>query len=162
MRGWVKTLRNSDWTAILRRFLNPVVKHHSTYPDILDDIPPHEQYVFNSFVTSTSLRTENGRKMRTYGSSNEYTTGVVFALPEHYGDDDSEAAAVRRTKTWAWPSGYAAKTEFNIDGRGNLINGREEALVSLDVMRYTHLTLAKNLTVFTAGRSRWTTVTKTR
>ena len=73
--------------------------------------------------------------MRCYGSSKEYTTGVVFALPTKYEEGDTEDKAVVRTKTWAWPSGYAAKTEFNIDSRGQLINGREEALVSLSTMR---------------------------
>lgn len=75
--------------------------------------------------------------MRAYGSTKEYTTGVVFALPEKdsYGPEEDETASVLRTQTWAWPSGYAAKTEFNIDGRGRLINGRQEALVSLAQMR---------------------------
>lgn len=73
--------------------------------------------------------------MRCYGSLNEYLTGVVFALPRYYGKEETENEAVARTQTWAWPSGYSAKTEFNIDGRGNLINGREEALVSLNTLR---------------------------
>uniref|UniRef100_A0A7S1BBR8 Uncharacterized protein n=1 Tax=Corethron hystrix TaxID=216773 RepID=A0A7S1BBR8_9STRA len=33
------------------------------------------------------------------------------------------------------PSGYAAKTEFNLDHRGNLINGRDEARVSLNSLK---------------------------
>jgi len=72
--------------------------------------------------------------MRAFGSLREYTVGVVFALPKSYGTE-TEAEDVRKTKTWAWPAGYAAKTEFNIDGRGRLINGREEALINLEVMR---------------------------
>lgn len=32
-------------------------------------------------------------------------------------------------------AGYAAKTEFNISAYGDLINGREEALVSLSSLR---------------------------
>lgn len=132
-RACVKTLKNSDWTAFLRRFLVPVVRSHSP-ATVHDDIPPHDDYVYNSFVTSTTLLPDNGLKMRAYGSTNEYTTGVVFALPTDYVDE-TETDAVTRTQTWAWPSGYAAKTEFNIDSRGRLINGREEALVSLEKLR---------------------------
>lgn len=130
----VKTLRNSDWTAFLDRFRKP---HPSRYRGISnphDDIAPHEHYHFNSFVTSTTLLPEYGLKMRCYGSLNEYLTGVVFALPRVYRKETEDEAVVR-TETWAWPSGYSAKTEFNIDGRGRLINGREEALVSLNTLR---------------------------
>jgi hypothetical protein len=131
----VKTLRNQDWTAFLRRFLKPIDKGHDTrYPDTHDDIPPSREYKYNAFVTSTTLLPANGRKMRAYGSTNEYTTGVVFALPKDYGSN-TECQVVERTKTWAWPSGYAAKTEFNIDDRGRLINGRAEALVTLKKLR---------------------------
>ena len=72
--------------------------------------------------------------MRCFGSTNEYTTGVVFALPESYGNETEDEAATR-TRTWSWPAGYAAKTEFNIDSYGNLINGREEALVPISELR---------------------------
>ena len=72
--------------------------------------------------------------MRCFGNINNYTTGVVFALPEYKNSDD-ETAAVKKTRTWSWPSGYSAKTEFNIDSRGELINGRQEALVSLSTLR---------------------------
>jgi len=72
--------------------------------------------------------------MRAFGSLREYTVGVVFALPKSY-DNETEAEAIKKTKTWGWPAGYSAKTEFNIDGRGCLINGREEALINLKVMR---------------------------
>jgi hypothetical protein len=79
-----------------------------------------------------------GRKMRCFGASAVYTTGVVFALPE-YSSSDAESEAATATKTWSWPAGYSAKTEFNIDSRGNLINGRQEALVSLSTLReYNH------------------------
>jgi hypothetical protein len=73
--------------------------------------------------------------MRCFGSTNEYPVGVVFALPTSFPRDQSEDASAKRTRTWSWPSGYSAKTEFNIDRNGNLINGREEALVSLDGLR---------------------------
>lgn len=134
-RACVKTLRNSDWTAFLRRFLKPISKLDYRAPHVHDDIPPHGSYPYNSFVTSTTLLPENGKKMRAFGSTNEYTTGVVFALPRDYSGGETETEAVTRTKTWAWPSGYAAKTEFNIDSRGKLINGRQEALKSLETLR---------------------------
>lgn len=70
-----------------------------------------------------------------FGSTNEYAVGVVFALPSAYLGDSSEDDAARRTKTWSWPSGYSAKTEFNIDDHGNLTNGREEAIVPLSGLR---------------------------
>ena len=73
--------------------------------------------------------------MRCFGSTNEYPVGVVFALPSAFANDDSEDASAKRTRTWSWPSGYSAKTEFNIDRNGNLINGREEALVPLSGLR---------------------------
>mmetsp|Transcript_12501 Transcript_12501/g.18351 ORF Transcript_12501/g.18351 Transcript_12501/m.18351 type:complete len:744 (-) Transcript_12501:117-2348(-) len=130
----VKTIKNSEWTAFLRRFSQPIRKHNSKYSNIHDDLAPSGEYVYNSFVTSTTLLPANGLKMRCFGSLKEYTVGAAFALPCSYGDE-TESEVVWRTKTWAWPSGYAAKTEFNIDGRGRLINGREEALVNLEEMR---------------------------
>ena len=129
-RAVVKTLKNSDWTAFLHRF-HHAHKPHYRVPHGHDDIPAHDDYHFNSFVTSTTLLPELGKKMRCYGSLNEYSTGVVFALPFDSDEDDT----VARTQTWAWPSGYSAKTEFNIDGNGNLINGRDKALVTLSTLR---------------------------
>jgi hypothetical protein len=73
--------------------------------------------------------------MRCFGSTNEYPVGVMFALPSAFANDESEDASAKRTRTWSWPSGYSAKTEFNIDRNGNLINGREEALVPLSGLR---------------------------
>lgn len=129
----VKTIKDTEWGAFLHRFCHPIPKNHR-YADHHADIPPHgEHFPFNSFLTSTTLLPPGGRKMRCFGSTTQYSVGVIFALPDHY--ETSESDAVRGTQTWAWPSGYSAKTEFNIDGRGRLINGREEALVSLDTLR---------------------------
>ena len=36
---------------------------------------------------------------------------------------------------WAWPARYTAKTKFIINNQGRLINGQQEALVSLTKMR---------------------------
>ncbi|KAL3914840.1 MAG: hypothetical protein SGILL_005927, partial [Bacillariaceae sp.] len=105
------------------------------FPNKHDDIEPHDKFPLNSFVTPTSLLPPQGKKMKAFGSANSYPCGVVFALPEP-SELETEEEAMQRTETWAWPAGYAAKTEHNIDYRtGRLINGREEALVSLETLR---------------------------
>lgn len=140
----VKTISNSEWTSFLKRFKVPVVDRrlaqskHEDKPPLEDDDSSGDARLmrpFNSFVSSTSLLPSNGKKMRCYGSTKQYITGVVFQLPSSYPNGESEEEAVVRTRTWSWPAGYSAKTEFNIDNRGNLINGREEALVSLSGLR---------------------------
>lgn len=72
--------------------------------------------------------------MRAYGTTSNYTTGVVFAIPK-FENEQLEEEAAKITNAWSWPSGYSAKTEFNIDRRGELINGRAEALVPLSKLR---------------------------
>jgi len=136
-RAAVKTIKDSDWTDFLMRFRSTRKAKSSKYPNAHDDIAPHENFPFNSFVTSTTLLPPDGRKMRCYGSLLHYCTGVLFALPDFDAatNEETEDEAVKRTETWSWPSGYSAKTEFNIDGRGQLINGRKEALVSLEKLR---------------------------
>jgi hypothetical protein len=131
----VKTIKNADWTDFLHRFRLPKQGRNSRYHDAHDDIGPSDaRFPFTSFVTSTSLLPPFGKKMRCFGASEVYTTGVVFALPS-YDTPEQEAEAAERTHTWSWPAGYSAKTEFNIDSRGNLINGRQESLVSLSQLR---------------------------
>ena len=133
----VKTIQNQEWTSFLSHFVTPPSHHRGgrRFHDQHQDVASHnDQYPFTSFVTSTSLLPPDGKKMRCYGSTQAYPVGVVFALPTFVSDND-EHAAVQQTQTWAWPAGYAAKTEFNIDGRGQLINGRQEALVSLSTLR---------------------------
>jgi len=72
---------------------------------------------------------------RCFGSNHEYAVGVIFALPDDHSNTETEDEAAKKTKTWSWPSGYSAKTEFNINDRGELINGRQEALVPLSGLR---------------------------
>lgn len=146
----VKTLKNDDWTSFLHRFKEPKIKSHSQ-PDDHSDIPPQDSKLFNSFVTSTSLLPPEGKKMRCYGNSSVYTTGVVFALPK-FSTEKEETEAVESTRTWSWPSGYSAKTEFNIDSRGNLINGRQEALVSLSTLRKYNLDYVNKSDYIVGGR----------
>ena len=100
----------------------------------------------NAFIFYTSSPS-NGKKMRCFGSTNEFTVGVVFALPQantdatsssiksSYLDPAVEDEALETSKTYSWPSGYSAKTEFNIDERGNLINGRGKEVVTLNQLR---------------------------
>jgi len=138
----VKTIRNADWTSFLQKFKPREGGGSGTH----DRHPAHRQQAesngktggdcpFNSFVTSTSILPSYGKKMRCFGSTKEYAIGVIFAMPQAFPNDATEDDAAKRTRTWSWPSGYSAKTEFNIDHHGNLINGREEALVPLSGMR---------------------------
>jgi len=143
-RAVVKTIRNADWTAFFQKFKpseegkSGTHDHHpgQTKKKSKEKTKNIREYRYNSFVSSTSILPSCAKKMRCFGSTNEYAIGVVFALPQAFPDDDgSEDEAAKRTRTWSWPSGYSAKTEFNIDHRGNLINGREEALVPLSGLR---------------------------
>jgi hypothetical protein len=128
----VKTIKNSEWPSFLNRFQTPKKQTGFHFPSEHDDIGPHDGFPFNSFVTSTSLLPSLGQKMRCFGSLQSYPIGAVFGLPEKNNVEDQIA---EETLTWAWPAGYAAKTEFNIDNKGRLINGRQEALVPLSTMR---------------------------
>ena len=132
-RACVKTIKNVDWSAFVDRFLY-AQSTTGRQPTVHDDIPPGDEHHFNAFVTSTSLLPCHGRKMRCFGTPSQYTVGVVFALPQFDSDDDEQQEA-ERTNTWSWPSGYSAKTEFNRDSHGRLINGRQEAIRSLATLR---------------------------
>ena len=134
-KACVKTIRNPDWTSFLKRFEAPNAPAGRWSTHHADSGPQGSDFPFNSFVTSTSLLPPGGKKMRCFGSLSQFTVGCCFALPSAYGDYGSEDDACAETKTWSWPAGYSAKTEFNIDGRGNLINGRQEALTPLSVLR---------------------------
>jgi hypothetical protein len=116
-KACVKMIKNSEWPSFLHRFQQSEPKKTSRirkYPTQHDDIAPHDDYLLNSFVTSTSLLPPLGKKMKTYGSLLAYQCGVIFALPDFSSDTtESEEEAVRRTETWAWPAGYAAKTEHS-------------------------------------------------
>lgn len=110
----VKTIKNSEWTSFLHRFKSPQLSQKGKYPTNKSDIGPHgEHFLFNSFVTPTTLLPAGGKKMRCYGASATYTTGTVFALPT-FESDEAEREAASKTGTWSWPSGYSAKTEVSI------------------------------------------------
>eukprot|EP00977_Amphora_coffeiformis_P014037 scaffold3835_cov136-Amphora_coffeaeformis.AAC.5 len=88
--------------------------------------------------------------MRCYGSLTAYSTGVVFALPT-FSDTEEETQRQQQTQTWTWPAGYAAKTEFNIE-HGKLINGRQEALVTLEQLRKYNYEYVHEKDHFIAGK----------
>jgi hypothetical protein len=142
----VKTVKKADWTGFLqkfvvqdglpRRYLHPAeLKSCSKEVRYKKYSVHHEQTSHNSFMTSTSLLPSAGLKMRCFGSTNEYCLGVIFALPVDFPREENEDSCASASFTWSWPSGYAAKTEFNISPSGDLINGREEALVSISSLR---------------------------
>jgi len=149
----VKTIKNADLTAFVQRFpvkddemprrwLHPAdfkdaskMERIQKYREEGDRDGDDAKLQFHSFHTSLSLLPPLGLKMRCYGSTKSYTTGVVFALPTVFSKVEDEDMAVLRTHTWAWPAGYAAKTEFNISPHGELMNGRKEALVSITQLR---------------------------
>ena len=106
----VKTIKNCEWATFLQRFLHSESNVRGRSPQHQDQM----HGIFNSFVTSTSLLPSNGLKMRCYGSTIQYTTGVVFALPTQLDNDEDKE--VERTETWAWPAGYAAKVRYNGGG----------------------------------------------
>ncbi|GKY93456.1 hypothetical protein MPSEU_000313100 [Mayamaea pseudoterrestris] len=133
-RAVVKTIQNEDWTSFIHRFIETRSVTHGLHPSHFDQPPDGSQRPFNSFITSTTLLPSSGRKMRCYGSTTSYTVGVVFSLPD-YDSQDEETVAAAQSMTWAWPAGYSAKTEFNRNSQGMLINGRQEALQPLSVLR---------------------------
>ena len=143
-RAVVKTIKNADWTSFLKKFqptddkiqheAHPSGHNHHQSDHMNNTHRDESEFSFHSFVTSTTLLPPCGKKMRCYGSVREYNVGVVFAIPDHT-DDKEEDEKAKLTKTWSWPSGYSAKTEFNIGHNGRLINGREEALVPLSGLR---------------------------
>lgn len=160
----VKTIKNSDWTQFLQRFKIPRDPlNGEEYRNQRDDIGPHSRskvenddesgdFPYNSFVTSTTLLPSGGIKMRAYGSTSTYTTGVIFAMPK-FKNEQLEEEAAESTNTWSWPAGYSAKTEFNIDRRGELINGRAEALVPLSKLRMMNNDYVSKNEYVVAGRT---------
>ena len=143
----VKTVKKADWTSFLQHFLvEGGISRRYLHPSEFKSCSKEERYKkysvsgqnmpFNSFMTSTTLLPATGLKMRCYGSTKEYCLGVIFPLPTEFPDHgNDEDAAAKSSNTWSWPSGYAAKTEFNISTSGDLINGRDEALVSFSSLR---------------------------
>lgn len=157
----MKTIRNSEWTTFLPKLSASWQDNDSSLNEKKKEKAKGKgkergSQTSGGFSSSTSLLPSGGTKMRCFGSAREFTVGCLFYLPDENDDnidnddgvDDNEShvmdiasvEALNETKTWCWPSGYSAKTEFNIDSRGNLINGRYEALVSIiELRRVNHI-----------------------
>ena len=148
----VKTIQKQEWPSFLQRFQHAIpsrgrgAQRHADIPANASSSTP-----FTSFVTSTTLLPPNGQKMRCYGSDTSYPVGVVFLWPT-FASPQQEEEAVTETETWAWPAGYAAKTEFNIDTRGQLINGRQQALEPMAKMRQYNQEYVSSGDHYIAGR----------
>lgn len=150
----VKTIQKQEWPSFLQRFQHAIPSRGRRGAKRHADIPAHNasnKMAFTSFVTSTTLLPPNGQKMRCYGSDMSYPVGVVFLWPT-FASPRHEEEAVTETETWAWPAGYAAKTEFNIDTRGQLINGRQQALEPMAKMRQYNQEYVSSEDHYIAGR----------
>ena len=112
----VKTIKNTgqEWTEFIQRFTTSKRNSGGKFPPELEDVPAHHDdnnFAFNCFGTSTSLLPSDGKKMRCFGSLTAYTVGVVFALPAAASPQQQDVDQ-ERSKTWAWPAGYAAKVSW--------------------------------------------------
>ena len=114
----VKTVKDGDWLRLMQRFVQP------------------------PFRTSFSLLPPSGR-MHLFGSVSSQVVGLLFdrAQLERGGsaagcDSRGGGEGLASDAVLAWPSGYFAKTENNMemtaDGRVTLTGGRWQRLVSLD------------------------------
>mmetsp|Transcript_50297 Transcript_50297/g.145009 ORF Transcript_50297/g.145009 Transcript_50297/m.145009 type:complete len:592 (-) Transcript_50297:22-1797(-) len=84
------------------------------------------------FRTSTSLPPAMGRGMRFFGKEPGSTLGLIW-----------DRRQIDLSEAFIWPSGYFAKSHFNLDKDGKtLLNGRDEALVSLEDVLQTNRELA--------------------
>lgn len=77
-----------------------------------------------AFKTSTTLLPANGLGMRLFSEPYRAVCGLIWDTKE-----------MDLSSTYMWPSGYFAKTEFNLNTDGTLAAGRAEALVTLDQLR---------------------------
>lgn len=67
--------------------------------------------------------------MRFFGQNTASSVGLIWDLRK-----------LDTSRAYMWPSGYHAKTEFNVDADGNMKNGRREALVTLEQLRQANAT----------------------
>jgi hypothetical protein len=66
-------------------------------------------------ATSTSLLPPRGRFMRLFSQANRACGGVIWDMSAHcYG-----SCTFQKQQYFAWPSGYYAKTEFNLVRRNS-------------------------------------------
>eukprot|EP00304_Pavlova_gyrans_P010693 CAMPEP_0206062080 /NCGR_PEP_ID=MMETSP1466-20131121/55957_1 /ASSEMBLY_ACC=CAM_ASM_001126 /TAXON_ID=44452 /ORGANISM="Pavlova gyrans, Strain CCMP608" /LENGTH=491 /DNA_ID=CAMNT_0053437439 /DNA_START=1 /DNA_END=1473 /DNA_ORIENTATION=+ len=102
----VKTVGNRDWRALLAKLSN-------SSPAA-------------AFKTSTTLLPPRGLGLKLFGAAPEHCVGLIW---------DIAALGVTDENAFAWPSGYYAKVEFNLNKNGELLNGRKEALTTLAKLR---------------------------
>ncbi|CAE6968448.1 unnamed protein product, partial [Symbiodinium sp. CCMP2456] len=74
-----------------------------------------------NFRTSASLPPPGGVGMRLFGEKCTSCAGLVW-----------DRSKLDLSDAFIWPSGYMAKTEFNINHKGELLNGRSSALVTIE------------------------------
>ena len=107
----VKVIQNNDWKQFI------------------DRLAADEQDV--GLKTSTTMIPSDGRLMRLYGKTYQYSVGFVWNLNE-----------IESSVCWCWPAGFYAKTEFNFDPVTNrLSKGLQEALVSLEQLHINNAQL---------------------
>mmetsp|Transcript_4854 Transcript_4854/g.15266 ORF Transcript_4854/g.15266 Transcript_4854/m.15266 type:complete len:615 (-) Transcript_4854:92-1936(-) len=80
--------------------------------------------------TSLTLPPPGGRGMRFFGKPPESSLGLVW-----------DRKALDLSAAHIWPSGYFAKSDFNVAADGSLLNGRAEALVTLEDLMHSNSTL---------------------
>lgn len=78
-----------------------------------------------AFETPTTLLPAQGLGMRLFAEAYRASCGLIW---------DTKDVDLSNN-TYMWPSGYFAKTEFNLNADGSLSQGREEALVTLEQLR---------------------------
>jgi len=67
--------------------------------------------------------------MRLFGGTSSYTLGVIW-----------DRRKLDLSDAFIWPSGYFAKSDYNVDANGRLLNGREKALVTLEQLMHSNET----------------------
>ncbi|CAJ1404453.1 unnamed protein product [Effrenium voratum] len=84
------------------------------------------------FRTSVTLPPKGAVGMRLFGETRTSCAGLVW-----------DRSQVDLSAAYIWPSGYMAKTEFNMNHKGELVNGRSSALVTIERLKECN---AKRLT----------------
>ena len=107
----VKVIQNNDWKQFIDRL----------------GVDENDR----GLKTSTTMLPRNGRYMRLYGKTYQYSVGFVWNLHD-----------IESSVCWCWPAGFYAKTEFNVDPVTNqLSKGLQEALVTLDQLHINNAQL---------------------
>ena len=110
-RALLKTVKNGDWLGMLWQ------------------LSQHRR-----FRTSGSLPPPYGRGMALFGRTASGVAGLMWDI-----DEVLALSAEDETGVFVWPSGYSAKTEFNMlinpkTGRVGLLGGRDAHLTTIDAL----------------------------